>query len=397
MPKKSLCPIVVIVAVLLSSCAFLPVEETLPDIPIIQEYETEAIEQVKVQRGDLILRSDVRCTYEIPKRETLSFALGGVQIDQVYVTQGDSVKAGNLLISLEMEAIAQSIASMEHALSKLNLQREQLIEKRDLEYKRIDVVLGDIASELSALEAFIKSVPETAIDPSREEELNAAKARYEELLQEQARQQEKREGIRTDYANQIRDVDDSIYLQKLRISEKNADADKRRLFAGIDGTVTYVRDIAEGQRTVKDQSMVIISDWKSAYIVVTGDYAAYLPIGKEITVSMDGKQLQAEVIDPAQNGIQTEEGAKASYLKLLQPDPTLTDGTTGRIYIVTDQRNDALYVDKRAIVTSNGETFVYMLDTYGLRVSQQVKTGLACDDHIEILEGLEEGDLVIID
>lgn len=412
MPKKPLYAIVAITAVLLSSCSLLPVEETLPEIPIIREYEKGTVEQVKVQRGDLILSSDVRCTYEITKQEELGFALGGVYIDQVYVTEGDSVKAGDVLISLEMEAIEQNIASMQHALSKLYLQREQLIEKRDLEYTRIDLVLGDIASELSALEVFIGSVPEettapteetiaqtteAVTTPSKEEEWKAAKVKYEELLKEQANQQEERESVRADYEERVRDVDDSIYLQKLRISEKNADADERRLVANIDGTVTYVRDIGEGQRTVKGQYLVIISDWESAYILVKGDYAADLPVGKEITVSMGSDQLQAVVIDPAQNGIETEEGVKASYLKLLQPDPTLTDGKAGTIHIVKDQRNDVLYVDDDAIVTSNGETYVYMLDENGLRVVQKVKTGFACDNYIEILEGLEEGDLVIID
>lgn len=390
MPKKSLCPLIVIVAILFSSCALLPVEETLPNIPIIQEYEKETVKQAKVQRGDLILSSDVRCLYQITKQESLRFFLGDVCIDQVYIKEGDSVKAGDLLISLEMEAITQDIASMNHALSKLQLQKEQLIEKRDLELKRLDVTLADIASELSTLEALINSVPEAT-------ELTAAKEKYEALLQEQTQQQEDRERIGTDYTNQIRDVEDSIYLQNLRISEKHTAANQRRLFAGISGTVTYLREIKEGQHTIKDQHMVTISDLKSACIVVKGDYAAYLPIGKEVTVSMLGNRLQAVVIDPARNGIKTEDGTSASYLKLLQPDPTLTSGSSGSIQIVEDQRNDVLYLDKTAIITSNGETFVYMLDADGLRIIQPVKTGFVCNDYVEILEGLEEGDLVIID
>ena len=397
MPKKSLCPIIVIIALLFSSCALLPVEETLPNIPIIQEYEKETVKQAKVQRGDLILSRDVRCSYQITKQESLSFSLGDVCIDQVYIKEGDSVKAGDLLISLEMEAITQEIASMKHTLTKLQLQKDQLIEKRDLEFRRLDVMLAEIASELSALEALINSVPEATTAPSGQEELTDVKERYEALLKEQKQQQEVRERIGTDYANQIRDVEDSIYLQNLRISEKHAAADQRCLFAGISGTVTYLREIKEGQRTIKDQHMVTISDLKSPCIVAKGDYAAFLPVGKEITVSMLGNQLQAVVIDPAQNGIKTEDGTNASYLKLLQPDPTLTNGSLGSIQIVEDQRNDVLYLDQAAIITSNGETFVYMLDADGLRMIQPVKTGFVCGDYVEILEGLKEGDLVIID
>lgn len=392
MPKKSLFAIITATVALLSSCALLPVEETLPEIPVIREYEKTEITQAKVQRGDLILSSDVQCSFEILKQETLGFTLGNVAIGQIYVTPGDSVKSGDLLISLEMGTIAEEIASIEHTLSKLQLQKEQSIQKRDLEYKRMDVILADIAAQLSALQELPAET-----DPNGEAAQQAAKVKYEELLKEQTAQQTKRETIVADYTSQLRELEESIHLQKLRLSEKKAEANKRKLVAGISGTVTYVRDAQEGQRVVKDQHMVIISDWDSACIQVKGDYAAYLPVGKEITVSIAGKKLQAVVIDPAQSGIKIEEGVTASYLQLLQPDPSLSDGNSGNIHIVMDQRTDVLYVDKKAIITSNGESFVYQLDENGLRVIQKVTTGLVCNEYIEILEGLEEGDLVIID
>lgn len=392
MPKKSLFAIITAAAALLSSCALLPVEETLPEIPVIREYEKTEITQAKVQRGDLILSSDVQCSFEILKQETLSFALGNVAIGQIYVKPGDSVKSGDLLISLEMGAIAEEIASIENKLSKLQLQKEQTIQKRDLEYKRMDVILADIAAQLSALQGLPAET-----DPAGENGQQNATASYEELLKEQTVQQTKRETIVADYTSQLRELEESIYLQKLRLSEKKAETKKRQLVAGISGTVTYVRDTQQGQRVVKDQHMVVISDWDSACIQVKGDYAAYLPVGKEVTVSIAGKKLQAVVIDPAKSGIKAEAGVTASYLQLLQPDPSLADGNTGSIHIVMDQRTDVLYVDKKAIITSNGETFVYQLDESGLRVIQKVTTGLVCNEYIEILEGLEEGDLVIID
>ena len=393
MPKKSLLVGVIAAAALLSSCALLPVEETLPEIPVIREYEKENITQAKVQRGDLVLSSDVPCSFEIMKQEVLAFSIGSVAVDQVYVAPGDPVKKGDLLITLEMGAIAEEIAAIEHTLSKLQLQKEQCIQKRDLEYKRMDVVLGDLASQLSALQETVSK----PTDAAESEELQAAKVKYEELLKEQTVQQTKRENIESDYTSQLRELDESIYLQKLRVSEKKAEANNRRLVSGISGTVTYVRDTKEGQRVTKEQHMVVISDWNSACIQVKGDYAAYLPPGTEFTVSIAGKKLQAVVIDPAQNGIATEDGVIATYLQLLQPDPSLADGNTGSIHIVMDQRNDVLYVDKKAIITANGESYVYMLDESGLRVIQKVTTGFVCNEYIEIVEGLEEGDLVIID
>ena len=86
-----------------------------------------------------------------------------------------------------------------------------------------------------------------------------------------------------------------------------------------------------------------------------------------------------------------------AYLQLLQPDPSLENGVSGTIRVTLDYREDVLYVNKKAIKTADGGQFVYMLDEDGLRIRREVVTGLECGDYIEIMDGLAEGESVIID
>ena len=67
-------------------------------------------------------------------------------------------------------------------------------------------------------------------------------------------------------------------------------------------------------------------------------------------------------------------------------------GMTANLDILTAQKNDALIIPQRAITSANGDKFV---DIGGTTV--KVITGLrGSDGNIEILEGLKEGDKIVI-
>ncbi len=74
----------------------------------------------------------------------------------------------------------------------------------------------------------------------------------------------------------------------------------------------------------------------------------------------------------------------------------LYGGMTADITFVTEQSEDTLYVSRKAVVTENGHSYVYVLSQSGDYELQEVTTGLSNTSYIEILSGLEEGDIVYI-
>ena len=132
--------------------------------------------------------------------------------------------------------------------------------------------------------------------------------------------------------------------------------------------------------------------------MVKGEDTQYFTEGTEVVITCQNKEFTAYVVRPETLGIPAnEEDEPMIYLRLKQPDPTLEDGARGKITIVFEQRTNTLYVDKTAVKTASGETFVYMLDENGMRMRQKVTTGLESGKVIEILSGLKENDSVIID
>lgn len=74
----------------------------------------------------------------------------------------------------------------------------------------------------------------------------------------------------------------------------------------------------------------------------------------------------------------------------------LYGGMVADITFVTEQKEDVLFVSRKAIVTQNGKSYVYKKTALGGRELTQVETGISNGTSIEILSGLEEGDTIYI-
>jgi len=76
------------------------------------------------------------------------------------------------------------------------------------------------------------------------------------------------------------------------------------------------------------------------------------------------------------------------------PDRKLKPGMFGRVNIIYDTRSHTLLVPKEAVLTEDKETAVFVVrDTLAYR--QVVQCGYTNATHLEILDGLEQGDTVV--
>lgn len=83
---------------------------------------------------------------------------------------------------------------------------------------------------------------------------------------------------------------------------------------------------------------------------------------------------------------------------LVQGDTTLLyGGMAADVTFVTDSAENVLYVSKKAVFEENGFSYVYKKDARGNRVKTKVETGFSDMASIEIISGLEEGDIIYIE
>lgn len=386
----------ILVSVALSACQLLPEEEVLPPMPVIHDYEVEEYELVTVMRGDLISTATVRPTYKLTRKQHLSFSLGGLYIDSVYIIEGQAVKTGDLLASLEQKELQSQLAAQRHEVNVLYAEGKHLKETLDLELAEYSAMLTGLEQELQQKQAALQESVSTGEDAPSTQELQQ---QIDSLLQQKQALERKIASAQSSYDAKLQPVNDSMYIEYMRLQELESTVSDRQLVAGIDGVITFLRDVEDGQRSVKGENFITISNLDSAAFITDTEYAEYFPLGTEVVITCSGKDYEALVVDATELGFPTVDATEPTtiYFKLKQPDPSLMDNARGAITLTLDQRTNALYVHKKAIQTTNGETFVYLLDENGLRTMRSVTIGMNAGNFVEIIEGLNEGDRVIVE
>lgn len=84
-------------------------------------------------------------------------------------------------------------------------------------------------------------------------------------------------------------------------------------------------------------------------------------------------------------------------IQVLGDTSLLYGGMTADVTFVTDSVEDVLSISKKAVFEENGISYVYKKGSDGNREKTEVKTGFSDMASVEILSGLEEGDVVYIE
>ena len=172
------------------------------------------------------------------------------------------------------------------------------------------------------------------------------------------------------------------------------------LRAPLDGTVED-RMLAVGERTAAGQTIVTVADTSRLWVeadVREGDWAAMgIQLGDEVLVytpAIPDAVFQAKVIVVGRF-VDASSGAVPLTSCLIQNDARLRPGMFVRVEVPYGQPRQSLTVAESAVVVHDGQRFVFrqMSPTTFRRVD--VQTGETHGDRVEVLSGLQAGDLVV--
>ena len=130
--RRMFCLAITLMLFLMTGCGLIPKEEELPAAPMLEEADTEEYILTPVVRGDLIVTQTIRASYIPSASEKLAFTIGGEYIGHVYVSLGDEVKAGDVLMELDLTQIESQIEAQQTQIDSLYLQLSQLYEQEAL-------------------------------------------------------------------------------------------------------------------------------------------------------------------------------------------------------------------------------------------------------------------------
>jgi len=361
------------VMAVLGSCSLLPVEEEPPPAPILRSYEKTEYKFAEATRGDIVETIRITCQYSPAVEETLSFSVGNLPIINVYVSKGDFVKAGDILAELDSSDIDAQIESQQLQLDKMKLELARLVETYEL----------DLEAETLRL---------VSLENKYESADDSAKPAIREAIE---RQKQTISSLKDNHRARAEILEIRISASELKLSELMDQKSKRILVAGIDGTVTYLKDTNPQSLSVEKEKFITIADKTTSVFIVSGKEAAYFTPGDAVTVQLSGDYKDATVIDA--EDLNLERNDMTAYIQLNETDLDIKENATGVITLELDRREDVLYVPSSAIKTANGKPIVYVLDDNGIKTLKEVVTGFSANNKTEIVSGLEPGDQVIID
>lgn len=188
------------------------------------------------------------------------------------------------------------------------------------------------------------------------------------------------------------------------VQNYRAQISKTKIYSPFNGIVSKV-DIKVGEiSSPAITAIALISDakFKIETNIAEADIAS-VKIGDLARITLDayGNDVvfKAKVvkIDPAETVIEGVSTYKTT-LQLIEKEDKIKSGMTANIDIKTAEKNNVLIIPQRVVKTADGEKFVQLLDPQTNAPKEiKIKTGLrGSDGNIEIIEGLKEGDKIII-
>lgn len=339
---------------LLSGCSLLPEEKARPTL-VVQNGEKIDYEVETVKREDLLKSKFIYSTYVQLSDESLIFELEGKLIEKVHVEIGTTVKKGDLLAQLDLGAAEDEMIHLGYVIEKEKIELFNLKEQKKIE--------EECEKRLYELEAMTLES-------------------YQDALR----------NIEKTYRERIYKLEDDIYLKELHMADYRELEKKSKLYAGMDGIVSMVKDKLEGSiSNSKDTVIRIIDNTNCAFRVESEDFAHYFKEGDiyDIEMKLSGGDIHKGKV------VLDKENPFVIYLELLEPNFNLSVGDRGTINLILEEKNDVLTVSTRALRKAENFHYVYYINEDGIRSMKEVTIGMTGNNTVEVTSGLEIGDIVI--
>jgi HlyD family secretion protein len=319
------------------------------------------------------------------------------KITRLEVEEGEWIEQGTLLVELDRErylaAMASAQANLGAAQANINLARENMV-KAEKDYVRTK-------------ELFDRNLESQAVLDTIYAAAEVEKARYQSVL-------------------------DQGEQAKAALRQARDDLAKTTIYAPMSGTVSKLNkeigEIALGSQFQEDVILEISNlEGMEALVDIDENDIVSVSIGDEAEIEVDAlpdvklKGRVTEIANSAKSsgaGTTDEKTEFEVKVAVIDPVPELRPGMTASAEIVTEVCEDCLSVpiqsvavrtleqigveeageDDEARFAPDSEGFVEIVWAVvdGRVEARQVKTGIQSETHIEILEGIDDGEQVVI-
>ncbi len=327
-----------------------------------------------VARGDIVEQLELSGRVAAVLQEDLHFATAG-DVGTIHVRVTDPITEGQLLAELDQDELNRQLEEAQFALdqARLTLERSQARQKFAIQRAELDLEEAQVRLQLAS--------------GAMERRLAQLEVRKAELNLEEAR-------MSTD-----EDLEQQVAQAQLDHDRIKEQIDAARLYAPFDGEVAAIA-VQPGSSVEAFAPVMTVMDPIQREIrvdnVVSGDISRLSP-QQPVTI-----RFNRYADTPVQGVIERLPAASNSAAVTDEPihidfdpgDLELDIGELATVVVTLQHKEQVLWLPPQAIRSFQGRRFVVIQDGDKQR-RVDVKLGITGSDRVEIIEGLQEGQVVI--
>ncbi len=413
------------------------------------------VQTTTVQRGNIVATVAAAGNVSAPQQSSVAFQTSG-RVTKVSVQLGDQVKAGQVLMELDTSdlqlALQTAQASLASAQANYDQQQSNLNNavktaqanvasaqanydseksKADQNPNQLIVAKAALDKATVALQTAqgnynaiawrgdVGMTSQAAALASATDDYNSALATYKitaagindtALRTAQAQLDNANVALaqaQSDLTTSMKVAQASLDNAKVAVSQAQSNLAKTQVVAPIDGMVAAVNynvgDTAgsgSGSSTASSGAVSLANlNQLQVKVTVAEVDMAQLKVGDTAQMSLDalpGSNYTAKVIAIGPVGTITQ--GVVNYPVTVAVDgsnPEIKPGMTANLDIAVDQRQNVLIIPTRAVRTQGNAKMVTVLYK-GLQIQTPVTLGLQSDTSVEVMNGLQEGDVLVL-
>jgi len=383
--------------------------------PFGGDQEEASPQEVKVVRGDLIVSVSGSGNIVVSNKANLTFGSSG-KIAKIYVEEGDEVDEGDILAKLDTDYLELALTQAQVALTGQEIavsQAEINVTKAEIALEKAEDAWLDTESAGNKVKRLKRSLEwELENDPEDTEKIRAIQEDLREAWDNffrvasdstDAREVTAKE-IEVELAKQsVEQMKHSLQQSQQALEQAQKDLSEATITAPFNGVVASV-DADEGDSVSATMTIINLIDLTSMELEVEVDEIdiAEVKLGQRAIIEVDALpalQLEGEV--KSISTLSIEAGGLVLYEVTIGFDVpqgyNLKIGMSAIADIILDERNNVLLVPSRAISQdSQGKPVVKVMVDEEIE-ERPVVTGISDGFDTEIVDGLSEGDVVVIE
>lgn len=332
----------------------------------------------------------------VPAHEEIINSPVETRVLRVYAQPGDTVKSGMPLLLLDLEQEQTALGKLHDART---MQQQEL---RQLELSNMtnisDLEMKIKVSEMNVSRQRIEVENERRLDSigsGTGDRVRQAETAYRAGVLEL-------EQLRTRLRNERQRASAAEASQRLNVCSSDRDIalmektiHRGSIPAPLDGVLTFITTEL-GSRVGAGEKVAVVSDLSSFKVVgeVPEGSSDRVQTGAAVTVRISGAQFAGTVsnITP-----QARQGVVSFVVRLDNPrDSRLRSGARAELQVSFGYKSDVLRVPNGSFYKGEGKYQVFVFDSENGAVRRTVHAGDCNRDYVEILDGLQPGDKIIV-